>query len=130
MILYLFLFIFILLIIEFFVSRKLHVDLKSFFKRGFSKNDDAFGLYTYTGKQGEGKTLSAVKFVISQKKKNNYIVLTNIKSFNAFTDTIYFDNILDLISFVKEHTKEHDARCKYLVFFDEIFTVLMKRLWV
>ena len=103
----------------------LHIDWKSLFKVGFSKKDNSFGLYTYTGKQGEGKTYSAIKFISEQKNRYNYIVVTNVHSFNKFSDTIYIDDIMQLIDFIKIN---HDKNGKkYLIFFDEIFTVLMKR---
>lgn len=123
--LFIFIFIFILSYsIIFVLSNHLHVDWKSLFKPGFSKRDNAFGLYTYTGKQGEGKTYSAIKFISEQKNKFNYIVVTNVHSFNKFNDTVYIDNIVDLINFIKLN---HDKNGKkYLIFFDEIFTVLMK----
>ena len=43
--------IFILLLIAFFISNRIHIDWRSLFKRGFSKKDENFGLYCYTGKQ-------------------------------------------------------------------------------
>lgn len=111
--------------ITFVFSNHLHIDWKSLFKVGFSKKDNAFGLYTYTGKQGEGKTYSAIKFISEQKHKFNYIVITNVHSFKEFQDTIYIDDIIELINFIKLN---HDVNGKkYLIFFDEIFTVLMKR---
>lgn len=123
-----FLLIFIVLFAYFLVfifQNHLHIDWKSFFKEGFSKRDNAFGLYTYTGKQGEGKTYSAIKFISEQKDKFNYIVITNVHSFKEFQDTIYIDDIIELINFIKLN---HDKNGKkYLIFFDEIFTVLMKR---
>lgn len=122
-----FIFIFIIVLSYFivFVFRShLRIDWKSLFKEGFSKKDNAFGLYTYTGKQGEGKTYSAIKFISEQKNRYNYIVITNVHSFNEFEDTIYIDDIMQLIDFVKIN---HDKNGKkYLIFFDEIFTVLMK----
>lgn len=53
--------------------------------------------------------------------EDNYTILTNVKSFNAFDDTLYFDNILDIIDYCKTHEKE-----KKIIFFDEIFTILEK----
>ena len=124
----LFLLIFLIVLVYFimFVFRShLHIDWKSLFKVGFSKKDNSFGLYTYTGKQGEGKTYSAIKFISEQKNRYNYIVVTNVHSFNKFSDTIYIDDIMQLIDFIKIN---HDKNGKkYLIFFDEIFTVLMKR---
>ena len=123
----LFLFIFIIIFVYFSLyvfNNHLHVDWKSLLKTGFSKKDNAFGLYTYTGKQGEGKTYSAIKFISEQKDKFNYIVVTNVHSFKVFQDTVYIDDIMELINFVKLN---HDVNGKkYLIFFDEIFTVLMK----
>lgn len=120
--------IFLIVLVYFiiFVFRShLHIDWKSLFKVGFSKKDNSFGLYTYTGKQGEGKTYSAIKFISEQKNRYNYIVVTNVLSFNKFSDTIYIDDIMELINFIKVN---HDKNGKkYLIFFDEIFTVLMKR---
>lgn len=102
----------------------LHIDWKSLFKRGFSKKDNKFGLYTYTGHQGDGKTYSAIKFVNTMKVKEDYIVVTNIHSYKAFTDTIYIDDIIELINFIKLN---HDKNGKkYIILFDEIFTILMR----
>lgn len=96
-----------------------------FLRNGFQKKDNFFGLYTYTGHQGDGKTYSAIKFVMNMKVKNDYIVVTNIHSFKAFTDTIYIDNILELIEFIKTHHEKDNK--KYIILFDEIFTILMRR---
>lgn len=119
------LFIILLVCLYIYISRlKLHIDWKSLFKRGFSKQDNKFGLYTYTGHQGDGKTYSAIKFVINMKCKEDYIVVTNIHSFKAFTDTIYIDDIIELINFIKVN---HDKNGKkYIILFDEIFTILMR----
>lgn len=125
MILLLIFIIILVYLIMFIIRSKLHIDWKSLFKVGFSKSDNAFGLYTYTGKQGEGKTYSAIKFISEQKNKFGYVVITNLHSFNKFDDTIYIDDILELINFIKLHHGV-DGK-KYLIFFDEIFTVLMKR---
>lgn len=122
-----FLLIFIIILVYFLMfifQNHLHIDWKSFFKAGFSKRDNAFGLYTYTGKQGEGKTYSAIKFISEQKNRFNYIVVTNVHSFKEFDDTVYIDDIMELIDFIKLNHEKNGK--KYLIFFDEIFTVLMK----
>ena len=107
-----------------FFNSKIHIDFKTFFKKGFKKLDNAFGLYCYTGKQGKGKTYSAIKFLIEQKLDHDYIILTNVKSFNAFEDTIYFQDINDLIDKAIELTQQNK---KIIIFFDEIFTILEKK---
>ena len=123
---YLLLFILILfLLIYRFLSAKIHIKFYTFFKKGFKKYDNNFGLFCYTGKQGKGKTYSAINFCIEQKLSNNYKILTNVHSFNVFDDTIYFDNINDIIDYCTSF-KENEENV--LIFYDEIFTVLQKNL--
>lgn len=106
------------------ISNHVHVDWKSLFKKGFQKTDNLFGLYCYTGKQGTGKTYSAINFLIKNKILHNYTIITNVKSFNVFKDTIYMTNINDIIDFMIENEKDEK---KYILFFDEIFTILEKK---
>lgn len=119
---------FLLLIPIFFVffifNNKIHIDFKSFFKRGFKKIDNDFGLFCYTGKQGKGKTYSAIKFLIEQKLAKNYRIITNVKSFKVFPDTLYFTDILQIIDYC-EQFKENEENV--IIFFDEIFTILEKQ---
>lgn len=119
-------FIVLVLIFVYFNRIHLHVDFQSFFRKSFEKNDDKFGLYVYNGVQGCGKTYSAVKFCNKMQKQNNYIVITNVKSYCKNHNIVYMENILDIIKFVVENSVESE-RSKYLIFFDEIFTVLMKQ---
>lgn len=45
-------FIFIVCYILFYIFyNKIHIDFKSFFRKGFKKLDNTFGLYCYVGKQ-------------------------------------------------------------------------------
>ena len=105
------------------IKNKIHINFSSFFKKGFKKIDNKFGLFCYTGKQGKGKTYSAINFSIKQKLLNNYTIITNISSFNVFNDTVYMDNIFDIIKYCTTF-KNNDANI--LILFDEIFTVLEK----
>lgn len=114
----------IIFLLYFIISNHIHIDWKSLFKKGFSKNDNYFGLYCYTGKQGTGKTYSAINFLIKNKLQKDYIIITNVKSFNIFKDTLYMPDINNIIDFVVEH--ENDNK-KYIIFFDEIFTILEKK---
>lgn len=77
---------------------------------------------------GHGKTYSAIKFCIDRKLSTNCLIITNVKSFNIFKDTVYVENITDLINYVTDYVDN----CKeevpnILIFFDEIFTVLEKQ---
>lgn len=121
-----FIFIFLFVVFYYCISNHLHLDLKSLFKRGFSKQDDKFGLYTFHGEQGSGKTYSAVRMCMNLKIQNDLTIITNVKSFNCFSDTIYEPDILKIIDLVIKATDVIGKRCKYIIFFDEIFTVLMR----
>lgn len=114
----------IIILIYYIISNHIHIDWRSLFKKGFAKNDNYFGLYCYTGKQGTGKTYSSINFLIKNKLQNNYIIITNVTSFNVFNDTIYMRKIDDIIDFILNH--ENDGK-KYIIFFDEIFTILEKK---
>lgn len=121
-------FLFIVIIIFCFIllyayKNHLHIDFISFFRKGFKKISNKFGVFCYTGKQGTGKTYSAVDFCIKRKLESDYRIITNVKSFNIFKDTIYMDNIMDIIKYC---TKFKDNDENVLIFFDEIFTVLEK----
>lgn len=107
------------------VTNKIHINWNTFFRKGFKKRDNTFGLYCYVGKQGKGKTYSAIKFLMGYKK-NGYRIITNVHSFSVYDDTIYFDNIVDIINFCKENIKDN-RQDKYIIFFDEIFTILEKK---
>ena len=120
-IIFIFLFIFLLF---WWSQQKIHVDLKSFFRKGFKKYDNDFGLFCYCGKQGKGKTYSAIKFLIERKLEKNYTILTNVTSFNAFKDTKYFTDINDIIDYC---TKFENNDNNVIIFFDEIFTILEKK---
>lgn len=109
-----------------FYEYKIHIDFKSLFKKGFKKDDSIFGLYTFTGHQGNGKTYSAVKFCEHMSKDKDTFIVTNVSSFCICNDkdTIYIPNINQLIEFVIACNGVNGK--KFIVFFDEIFTILMK----
>lgn len=116
----------ILLLFYVFFEYKIHIDFKSIFKKGFKKDDNIFGLYTFTGHQGNGKTYSAVKFCENMSKDENTVIVTNISSFSLCNNkyTVYISDINQLINFVISCNGVDGKR--FIVFFDEIFTILMK----
>lgn len=77
---------------------------------------------------GTGKTYSAVKFCIDRKLANNSIIITNVLSFNIFSDTIFITDINDLIDYVIDYCDNlsSDEQPNIIIFFDEIFTILEK----
>ena len=128
-------------IISIIYSKHLHIDFSSFFKKGFKKLDSLFGIYCYTGKQGTGKTYSAVKFTEESRKKFNYKVLTNVKSLSDRNDGITLDEYIknkkkyknvsyiyekDIFKIIEFCTKFKENDENVMIFFDEIFTALEK----
>lgn len=106
--------IFILMIVIIVINRKIRIKVKTFFKRGFKPSRNKFGVYCYCGKQGKGKTYSAVEYLLDNKDKKIYANLDSLKGIE-YTPIGGFDDLLDL-------RHEHDC----IIFFDEIFTALTR----
>ena len=95
-----------------------------FSKKVFKKKIIIIGVFCYTGKQGSGKTYSAIRFLIDKKLKFHYRIITNVTSFKAFPDTMFMTDINDIIDYCCTFNN-NDANV--IIFFDEIFTLLEKR---
>lgn len=119
----LFLFLILAIIAIILIKNKIHINFKSFLKKGFEKEDDHHGVYCYCGKQGTGKTYSAIEFIL-QKRKPTQKIITNVKSFYEKNKSIciYEKNILKII----KKCEQEQFRESYIIFFDEIFTLLEK----
>lgn len=80
------------------------------------------------GKQGKGKTLSSVRFLINYKSKYPKTrIITNVKSFNIYNDTIFYTNFHDIMNYcINNYNKSSDKRENIIIFYDEIFTLLEK----
>lgn len=80
-----------------------------------------------------GKTYSAIKFCIDRKLSTDCLIVTNVSSFTLFSDTVFIDNITDLMNYVSNYIDnfyldhDEDEAPNILIFFDEIFTVLEKQ---
>lgn len=121
---YILIFVLIIIIYKIF-SLKIHIDFKSFFQKGFKKVDNKFRFILFCAvNRANGKTYTCIKFLINQKLQHNYKIITNVHSFKAFNDTIYFDNINDIIDYC---TQFRDNDGNVIIFFDEIFTILEKK---
>lgn len=95
-------------------QKKIKIKWSTFFKKGFAPNRGKFGVYCYCGKQGQGKTYSAVEFLIHNKDMKIFANLKSIKGVE-YTPIDGFDELLSLRS-------EHDC----IIFYDEIFTALTR----
>ena len=84
-----------LLIIKFIVIDKVRIKWNTFFKKGFIPTRQSFGLYTYTGNQGKGKTYSLIEYVYDNNK--NCVFFGNIKDISCVTtiNTIDIQNALN-----------------------------------
>lgn len=100
---------------------------KAFLSEGLPKTIISLDCIVIHGKQGTGKTYSCVNFLIKNKFAENYIVITNVDSFSFFSDTIYKSDINDIIDFVEKNERLGKKKKKYIIFFDEIFTILEKK---
>lgn len=94
--------------------RHTHIKWHTFFKKGFAPKRGKFGVYCYCGKQGSGKTYSAVEFLLQNSHLPIYSNVSTIKGidYEYFTG---FDNLLKL---------REKSDC--IIFYDEIFTALTK----
>ena len=109
-------FIFFLVLIIAIIIRFRHtkIKFKTFFKKGFAPKRGKFGVYCYCGKQGSGKTYSAVEFILNN---SNLPIYSNVSTIKGVKYTYFsgFDNLLKL-------RNQHDC----IIFYDEIFTALTK----
>lgn len=101
----------IILLIKF---RHTRIKWRTFFKKGFAPKRGKFGVYCYCGKQGSGKTYSAVEFILNNKKIPIYSNVATIKG----VDYTYFSGFDELLK-LRDKTD-----C--IIFYDEIFTALTK----
>ncbi len=109
---YLLIVIFIVVILIRFRHTK--IKWKTFFRKGFAPRRGKFGVYCYCGKQGSGKTYSAVDFILQNK---NMPIYSNVSSIKGVKYTYFsgFDELLKL---------RDQSDC--IIFYDEIFTALTK----
>ena len=109
---YLIILVFIIVVIVRFRHTK--IKWKSFFRKGFAPKRGKFGVYCYCGKQGSGKTYSAVEFLLQNKNMPIYSNVSTIKGVK-YTYFSGFDELLKL---------RDKTDC--IIFYDEIFTALTK----
>ena len=109
-----FIFFLVLIIAIIFRFRHTKIKFKTFFKKGFAPKRGKFGVYCYCGKQGSGKTYSAVEFILNNSHLPIFSNVSTIKGVN-YTYFSGFDNLLKL-------RNQHDC----IIFYDEIFTALTK----
>ena len=136
MFLKIFILIFIIYTIYFFYSKKIKIKFKTFFKRGFKVSRGIFGIYTYVGFQGDGKTYSCVEYVMDnysniqlfsnvQINNINYVYYNGFKEMLMLRDSIDFARSRNNDFIIYKGKKIPIDFEKQIVFiYDEIFSEL------
>ena len=114
---------FLIIVVSYLYKNKISFRFDTLFRKGFKINKDTFGVYCFTGKQGCGKTYSVIDF-ISCVRDSNQKVITNVKSYalNNKDFVIYEENFYEII----KGFKSGRFNTNYIIFFDEIFTLIEK----
>lgn len=109
--------VFIFLLYKFFRNNK--IKLGTFVKRGVRVFKSRFGVYIYDGKQGSGKTASAMGFIFENMNSERpvYANMTSIRGINY----TYFNGLQGLLDLEKQNV----SHC--IIFYDEIFSLLDKQ---
>lgn len=108
-------FVFIIFVIVFIIKfRHTRIKWRTFFRKGFAPKRGQFGVYCYCGKQGQGKTYSAIEFLLQNSDMPIYANIGTIKG----VDYTYFNGFDELLK-LRDKTD-----C--IIVYDEIFTALTK----
>lgn len=127
-----------IIILYFFISKKIKIKVKTFFKKGFKVNKGIFGIYCYCGFQGNGKTYSCAEYVYDNKKDiclfsnvrlnyNDYIYFNGFKEMLQLRDSIdwaRYNNNNFIIFKGKRYNVELDKQIVFI--YDEIFSELQR----
>lgn len=104
------------------VKNKVIIRFDTFFRKGFKKYHDKYGVFCWVGKQGDGKSYSCADFIT--EIRGNKKVITNQKKYADLNKDfcIYEPNFYTIISKFNDGTYDRD----YIIFYDELFTLLEK----
>lgn len=130
-----------IILIAYIIKNKIIVRFETFLRKGFTKNDDRYGVYCFTGKQGDGKTYSMVDMLTYTGK--NKVKICNIKTLCERSEN--YCNGIEHIDMFLMNKKEHDFYVyetdfnkiqkyleeientrDYIIIYDEIFTLIEK----
>lgn len=115
-------FVITIVLISYLIKNKVVIKINTFFRKGFKKEEDKYGIYNFVGKQGDGKSYSCVDFI--SEIKGDKKVICNIKSYcdNNKNFAIYEPDFYKIID--KFNNGIYDTN--YIIFYDELFTLLEK----
>lgn len=104
------------------LQNKIIIRFDTFFRKGFKKYNDRYGVFCWVGKQGDGKTYSCCDF-ISEIRGNKKVITNQLKYAQLNKDfCIYEPNFYEIISKFNNGTYDKN----YIIFYDELFTLLEK----
>lgn len=114
------------LIVMLCIKYKVKVKLKTFFRRGFTPKRGQWGVYTYDGAQGKGKTYSLIEYVLDNR--NSIELFSNIKGIKNIDYTYYtgFDGLIEIKHKLDDGTLIYDHEKQLVIIYDEIFTELQR----
>lgn len=129
---------FIIFIIYYFITNKIKIKVKTFFKKGFKVNKGIFGIYCYCGFQGNGKTYSCAEYVYDNR--NDITLFSNVKL--NYNDYIYYNGFKEMLRLRDCIDYAKSRNLKYIIFngnkydidwekqivfiYDEIFSELQR----
>lgn len=103
-------------------ENKIIIRFDTFFRKGFKKNNDRYGVFCWVGKQGDGKTYSCCDF-IDEIRGNKKVITNQLKYAQLNKDfCIYEPNFYEIINKFNNGTYDKN----YIIFYDELFTLLEK----
>lgn len=100
------------------IQNKVIIKWKTLNKKSFKSNSGKFGIYCVCGKQGSGKTLTCLGYLVDNINNANLPMYCNMKSISKTINYTYIDNLRDMLK-LRDKTD-------ILIFFDEIFTEISK----
>lgn len=108
----------IVFLVFYIIQNKVIIKWKTLNKKSFKSNSGKFGIYCVCGKQGSGKTLTCLGYLVDNINNANLPMYCNMHSISKTINYTYIDNLKDMLK-LRDKTD-------ILIFFDEIFTEISK----
>ena len=114
----------VIIFLTYVIKNKMIIRFDTFFRKGFKKTNDKYGLYCFCGKQGDGKTISILDVFF--EAYTNKIIYTNVYSFYS-RNKDYFKIIYEPdFNKIYDFFKDKEDCSNYVIFYDEIFSLIEK----